>query len=61
MVYSDITIEQPPEPEDINWGNLGLTSCQKVARFSFTILATLIMIGISFGIVYGLSIVQKDN
>jgi hypothetical protein len=61
IVYDDIIIERPPEPEDINWGNLGLTNLQKFFRLCFTILVTIIMIGISFVIVYSLSTVQRDN
>ena len=59
--YTDIYIERPSEPEDIQWGNLGLTDCQKFLRFCGTIFASLVMVGISLLIVYGLSTVQKTN
>lgn len=61
IICRDIIIERPPEPEDINWGNLGLTDCQKLARFCFTIFVSIVMIGISFVVVYALSTVQKNN
>lgn len=45
----------------MNWGNLGLTNTQKFFRICFTILATIVMVGISFVVVYALSTVQRDN
>ena len=60
-IYKDITIEMPPEPEDINWGNLGLTDCQKFCRLCITIFVSLLMVGISLLIVYALSTVQRTN
>ena len=60
-VYDDLIIEIPPEPEDINWGNLGMTYCQKFLRMCLTFLVSLILVGISLLIVYGLSTVQRNN
>lgn len=40
--------ERAPEPSDINWENMGLTSCDVCIRQFNSLIATLIMLGGSF-------------
>lgn len=59
-----IKIERAPEPEDIIWTNLGVPACEIIKRKFITFTATALLLGASFGIVYGLSKAQqskKDN
>lgn len=51
-------IRQAPEPEDIIWNNLGRTSCELIKKKLMTYIVTLIILGISFAVVYGLSVAQ---
>lgn len=53
-------IQQAPEPEDIRWTNLGQPSWELAKRKLLTFLVTIIVLGISFGAVFGLSKVQTD-
>lgn len=50
-----LDIEIAPEPEDIIWTNIGLDDCSIYSRKLFTYTFTLMLLGGSFGIVYGLS------
>ena len=51
-------ITKAPEPEDIIWQNLGLRDCNSYMRKLFTFTITAILLGGSFGIVYGLTKAQ---
>lgn len=54
-------VERAPEPEDIIWSNLGVSSGEIFKRKLITYFATLILLGISFAIIYGLSLAQINN
>jgi hypothetical protein len=49
-----------PEPEDIIWTNLGQPTSTFVKKKLLTFTATLLVLGASFGSIYGLSKVQSD-
>ena len=57
----DLTIARAPEPEDIIWGNIGHHNCAYYLRKLFTFTVTAVLLGISFGIVYGLTKAQQAN
>lgn len=56
----DLKIDIAPEPEDIKWGNIGISDCSVYMRKLFTYFFTLCLLGGSFGIVYSLSKKQKE-
>ena len=56
-----IKVSRAPEPEDINWGNIGVDFCSIVIRKCLTYLVTGLLLGASFGIVYGLIQVQESS
>jgi hypothetical protein len=47
-----------PEPEDIIWENIGIPDREIRKRKMFTYFITLLLLATSFGIVYGLTILQ---
>ena len=49
-----IKVSRAPEPEDVNWGDIGVDLCSIVLRKCLTYLVTGLLLGASFGIVYGL-------
>ena len=55
-----LSIARAPEPEDIIWTNIGVDDCSKYIRKFVTYSLTAVLLGISFGIVYGLSVRQND-
>ena len=57
----NLKIERAPEPEDIIWGNIGLSDGQKLCRKFVTFSITIIILGLSFLAVYGLSVAQLNN
>lgn len=48
--------ERAPEPSDIYWENLAITNFQRNVRVTLTFIATFILVGACFGILYGISI-----
>lgn len=54
-------ISKAPEPEDIIWCNVGVPECLIYWKKCITFTVTAIILCISFGIMYGLSIVQELN
>lgn len=54
-------IERAPEPEDIIWTNLAVPLGEVIKRKVITYTATFILLGISFAIVYGLSVAQINS
>ncbi|CAD8174102.1 unnamed protein product [Paramecium pentaurelia] len=50
-----IVVSKAPEPGDILWGNLGVTLLEQYKRKLITNLATIFLLGICFGILFGLS------
>lgn len=57
---SAFTFERAPEPSDVYWENLSITSFQRFLRVCATYFATFIIIGICFAIIWGIN-VGKTN
>lgn len=55
-----LAIRRAPEPEDINWTNIGLRDCSVYGRKIFTYIVTAVLLGVCFAIVYALSSKQRD-
>lgn len=53
--FSEIIFEKAPEPTDVYWEHLGVTDFQKLRNTFITYLASLVLVGICFGIIYGLT------
>lgn len=51
-------VRQAPEPEDVLWHNLGRSHCRLFKKKLLTFLITIFVLGISFGVVYGLASLQ---
>lgn len=60
VVYP-LKIYPAPDPEDIVWSNIGVTNCEKTTRKLITFTITVILLALSYVIVYGLSRVQKEQ
>lgn len=56
--YSKYTFERAPEPTDIYWENLPVSYWQRRFRILITYTCTVILIGICFGIIYGINIAK---
>lgn len=54
-------IERAPEPEDIIWTNIGRKDCTIYCRKFLTYTLTLVLLGVSFGAVLGLTQAQDKN
>ena len=57
----DLKIRGAPEPEDIKWQNLGISTCEKIVRKLVIYFITLLILSTSFGVVYFLSKAQLQN
>jgi hypothetical protein len=57
---SALTYERAPEPSDVYWENLNVTSMQRFLRVVLTYLGTVLIIGICFGIIYGINIAKIE-
>ena len=57
VVYN-LKIFPAPDPEDVIWSNIGVTTCEKITRKVLTYTITLVILAISFVIVYSLSSTQ---
>ena len=55
-----LDISRAPEPEDIIWENIGHRDCATYCRKFFTFSVTVLLLGISFGIVFGLTKAQES-
>lgn len=53
-----LEIMRAPEPEDIIWENIGHKDCAIYCRKLLTYTVTALLLGASFGIVFGLSKAQ---
>jgi len=53
---SDYTYERAPEPSDVYWENLSITSIQRLFRVCGTYFFTTLIIGACFGIIYGINL-----
>lgn len=56
----NFSYERAPEPTDVYWENVSVTSVQRIIRVCGTYVATLALIGICFGIIYGLNIAKYN-
>ena len=54
-----IDVDDPPEPEDLYWENFKYTSRQRVLRIILVFFLCLIIIGLSFLLVLGFTVVQN--
>lgn len=54
-----INVIRAPEPTDILWENLGYPSCEVFRKRMATTFASLLSLGLSFGIIIGIQYVQK--
>lgn len=57
----NLKIFPAPDPEDVVWSNIGVTSCEKITRKILTFTITTVILAISFIIVYSLSTTQNQN
>lgn len=56
----EITVEEAPEPDDVLWENLQITNKNRRYRRLLIALLTLIILGLSFVALYGISRIQKS-
>ena len=54
----DVRTCRAPEPEDIIWQNIGIPDSEVRKRKLLTYFVTLLLLGISFGVAYGFTILQ---
>ncbi len=57
---NSFTYERAPEPSDVYWENLNITSTKRLRYVFLTYLATVVVIGACFGIIYGINL-GKSN
>lgn len=57
---SKYRFERAAEPSDVYWENLNVTSFQRSQKMFLTYLATVVMVGACFGIIYGINL-GKSN
>ena len=57
---ANFTFERAPEPSDVYWENLRITPTSRFFRVACTYFATFIIIGICFGIIWGINIANTD-
>ncbi len=55
-----VVTSRAPEPEDIIWENIGIPENEIVKRKLLTYFVTLMLLCLSFGIVYGLTLLQMS-
>jgi len=56
----DFTYERAPEPSDVYWENLSTGSTSRFFRVMCTYFATVIIIGICFGILWAINLAKID-
>jgi len=56
---STLQVEFAPEPNDVIWENLEYTATQRLIRLLWVYLSSIVLIGISFGIIIGLNFIQN--
>ena len=57
---SKIIFEFAPEPTDVYWEHLDVTDIKRILKTIGTYIASLILVGICFGIIYGLTIAKNN-
>jgi hypothetical protein len=56
-----VKIERAPEPEDVIWTNIAVPTSEIVKRKAITFTVTILLLGTSLVISYGLAIAQQNN
>jgi hypothetical protein len=54
-VNDEYKFERAPEPSDVFWENLKVSSAYRAYSMIATYFVTILIIGVSFGIIYGIS------
>lgn len=54
-------VEEAPEPEDIIWENIGAPLGERIRMKMITYLISFLLLGASFGIIFGLAVAQKQG
>ena len=57
---SQYTFERAPEPTDVYWENLKITTGQRILYVCKTYFYTFVVIGVCFGVTYGLNEVKES-
>lgn len=60
LITSRNKFERAPEPTDVYWDNLNVSYFKRLRNVILTYLATIIVIGGCFGVIYGIN-VAKNN
>ncbi len=55
-----IKVTRAPNPNDLIWGNFGVTLSNALFRRALTAIATLLLLGASFGAMLGLKVLQYN-
>lgn len=55
LYKSRLSIERAPEPTDVYWENLGVSSIKRCGYMAITYFATLLCLGVVFGVSWGLN------
>lgn len=55
-----MTYERAPEPSDVYWENLNVTSNQRISKVFCTYFATVLIVGVCFGIIYGINVAKVE-
>lgn len=56
---SKYVFERAPEPTDVYWENLNVSYWNRVGRVIMTYIATVLLIGICFAIIYGINVAKE--
>ncbi len=56
-----LRVERAPEPQDIIWENLQYTGMERVKRTCYVYFISILLTGVSFGIVFGLNYLQSST
>lgn len=56
----NLSFERAPEPSDVYWENLKITPFQRFLRICATYAATFVVIGICFGIIWGINLANLN-
>ena len=56
---SNFDFERAPEPSDVYWENLNVSSSERTFKVALTFIATILVIAACFGVIYGLNVSKK--
>jgi hypothetical protein len=57
----NILVEEAPEPSDVNWENLHVGLTNRTLREILTFLVSIVFLGICFGLIIAIKIVQINH